>query len=316
MCQRTMQDILVRRHFNYYICIIVILGLSDHRYCNSLTKPFIFAPDFSLTFFNIYVTGSNYFPYRPEVNLAFERDYKSYPEYAYDRANHYRHERTGWDYLSNTGIARPPTNFGAVGTGHRRQFSNISTSSNVNPGFHLESDELDSIYQLGKLNIEPNRTMGNRMHVYENVPQRKLSQNYPEYVNSGFGSSVLQADRPMSLPFDQNCGTKLRSSLKKYGTQTRPSAGSASAKNGGTPTNPTPADSGSLTSDDSSYLSAREGSISSQSRVRFSPDAVPEQPNLGPNTSDASAYQPINFRRMSRTRNSGGSDMLSPSTHS
>lgn len=100
----------------------------------------------------------------------------------------------------------------------------------------------------------------------------------------------LIPERPDSLPFDQNnlafmsgVGTKLRSSLKKYnnyktpngaplnGSGMPPTGGNASGTAGSTPTNPTPPD--SLTSDDSSYLSAKEGSISSHSRVRFSPDA-------------------------------------------
>jgi len=45
--------------------------------------------------------------------------------------------------------------------------------------------------------------------------------------------------------------------------------GSSSSGGAGTPTNPTPPD--SLTSEDSSYVSAKEGSYSSVSRVRFSP---------------------------------------------
>uniref|UniRef100_A0A1I8NIT9 Uncharacterized protein n=1 Tax=Musca domestica TaxID=7370 RepID=A0A1I8NIT9_MUSDO len=101
----------------------------------------------------------------------------------------------------------------------------------------------------------------------------------------------LIPERPDSLPFDGNnlafvaTGTKLRSSLKKYNNYKTPNGaplnGTSSASNpinaggsgtaGSTPTNPTPPD--SLTSDDSSYLSAKEGSISSHSRVRFSPDA-------------------------------------------
>lgn len=273
------------------------------------------------------IPGSNYFPYRPEINLGFERDYKSYPDYAYDRTTNYFNDRGNrWDYLSNTGIARttaPFTNTSAS-PGQRRQFSN--TASNVNPSFHLERDELDAIYQLNDLNIEPIKSLTNRMHVYENVPQRRLSQsNYQEF--SDYGSSSLQqssqppADRPMSLPFDQQCGSKLRSSLKKYGSNARPSTApttmgttTVTTKNGCTPTNPTPPD--SLTSDDSSYLSAREGSISSQSRVRFSPEALHEQSALSHGQQlhplDASALgqqqQQQSLRRLSRTRRSVGNE--------
>lgn len=161
------------------------------------------------------------------------------------------------------------------------------------------------------------------MHVYENVPQRRLSQsNYQEF--SDYGSSSLQqssqppADRPMSLPFDQHGSSKLRSSLKKYGTNGRPSTAptmgttTVTTKNGCTPTNPTPPD--SLTSDDSSYLSAREGSISSQSRVRFSPEALHEQnalshgQQLHPLDASALGQQQQSLRRLSRTRRSVGNE--------
>lgn len=71
-------------------------------------------------------------------------------------------------------------------------------------------------------------------------------------------------------------GGKFRSSLKKYNSSTL--NGSISSQQG-TPTNPTPPD--SLTSDDSSYLSAKEGSIGSQhSRVRFSPEAYLDASNM------------------------------------
>lgn len=103
----------------------------------------------------------------------------------------------------------------------------------------------------------------------------------------------LMPERPDSLPFDPNSlafsagiGTKLRSSLKKkYNNYKTPNgaplngsgipqpnnSNNATGTAGSTPTNPTPPD--SFTSDDSSYLSAKEGSLSSHSRVRFSPEA-------------------------------------------
>lgn len=260
-------------------------------------------------------TGSNYFPYRPEVNLGFERDYKSYPEYTYDRSTYDR-----WDYLSNTGAgmgrASAPFTSGAP-VGHRRQLSNISTSSNVNPTFHLERDEIDALYQLSNLDIDQApiaKAMTGRMHVYENVPQRRLSQTYLEYSDYGSSSLPPVVDRPMSLPFDQQCGTKLRSSLKKYSFGSRPSTAPAATKTGSTPTNPTPPD--SLTSDDSSYLSAREGSISSQSRVRFSPEALHEQNECSPHTMDATGGLQQPFRRLSRTRHSVDNEQLTSTTQS
>lgn len=93
-------------------------------------------------------------------------------------------------------------------------------------------------------------------------------------------------ERPATLAFEHDSfgQSKLRSSLKKYNSHQRQSgnAGTPSTttitKTGtisasGTPTNnATPPD--SLTSDDSSYLSAKDGSVSSQSRVRFSPETL------------------------------------------
>uniref|UniRef100_A0A1B0A161 mitogen-activated protein kinase kinase kinase n=1 Tax=Glossina pallidipes TaxID=7398 RepID=A0A1B0A161_GLOPL len=105
---------------------------------------------------------------------------------------------------------------------------------------------------------------------------------------------LILPERPDSLPFDQSqlafttgAGTKLRSSLKKYnsGNYKTPN-GAPPSTAGSTPTNPTPPD--SLTSDDSSYLSAKEGSISSHSRVRFSPEAyLDASPGTGTTTTSA-----------------------------
>lgn len=126
---------------------------------------------------------------------------------------------------------------------------------------------------------------------------------------------IAAPERPDSLPFDQNnmafisgMGTKLRSSLKKYNNYKTPNGAplngsgipigtSTGGTAGSTPTNPTPPD--SLTSDDSSYLSAKEGSISSHSRVRFSPDAYADaSPGATNNTSHKSLA--LYARRLSR----------------
>lgn len=51
-----------------YICVVIVLCECD-------------GPSFFCVAIKIFISDSNYFPYRPETNLAFERDYKSYPEY-------------------------------------------------------------------------------------------------------------------------------------------------------------------------------------------------------------------------------------------
>ncbi|XP_041764851.1 mitogen-activated protein kinase kinase kinase 11 isoform X2 [Anopheles merus] len=116
--------------------------------------------------------GSHYFPYRPAINFAFERETKSYggepvyEDHHYDSASYhdYAYEGPG---PSGTGSARAtgtrvPT-MGISATGHRRTHSSISStlhSSNVNQGFHMEGDEMDGAgtrliddvtYKLGDL---------------------------------------------------------------------------------------------------------------------------------------------------------------------
>lgn len=82
-------------------------------------------------------------------------------------------------------------------------------------------------------------------------------------------SQEKELERPANLGLEL-APTKLRSSLKKYNKKSSASGGSSG---GGTPTNPTPPD--SLTSEtDSSYVSARDASSGSQSRVRFSPETM------------------------------------------
>lgn len=183
---------------------------------------------------------------------------------------------------------------------------------------------------------------------------------------------LIMPERPDSLPFDQlkslafghgQITRGLRSSLKKYnnhsyktpnGTgqpqqQLQPPSSSLSHSMNGvsgtllgintannTPTNPTPPD--SLTSDDSSYLSAKEGSsVSSHSRVRFSPEAYLDASpgngtggnnaagcvsnsagtNLGANNnsiSDAQKFALLQHRRITRRHHRVASDTSTPSS--
>lgn len=221
------------------------------------------------------VIGSNHPPFRPEVNFGFERDYKTYGysssvDYTtYDTASYH-------DYAFEAATKTPRVpQMGVTAGGHKRTLSNISSSSNVNPGFRLENDEIDSIYNLNQLNISSNTGI-NRMRDYENVPNYFTPTRQITKPNE-YNSRSSSIERPISLGFEQGAHTKLRSSLKKYNTQQQQQRSGSSG--GGTPTNPTPPD--SLTSDDSSYLSAREGSISSQSRVRFSPEILLDLPTQG-----------------------------------
>lgn len=191
---------------------------------------------------------------------------------------------------------------GINASNHRRTLSNISsTSSNVNSGFRLENDDVPDPYRFNNLNLNnTNNATPNRMRVYENIPfaaQLQDQANTKNYPTSSAITSSIQ-DRPMTLSFEPGHQTKFRSSLKKHTV-------SRTASAGGTPTNPTPPD--SLTSDDSSYLSARDGSsISSQSRVRFSPETLLDVPSQGQSQDPTIPLQAA--KRMSRrmTHSSGG----------
>lgn len=254
------------------------------------------------------LSGSNYFPYRPEVNLAFERDYKSFPEYISGDTTYYGHRETAYNYtqaVNTAAVSRKPQ-MGVLASNHRRTMSSVS--SNVNQGFQLENDELAAIYNYTNKQHSADNTK-NRMNVYENMP---FVQNYFPMTTPNADYTIAAIDRPSSLPFDTSCGTKLRSSLKKHSisgsTRTTPNyangsncvgsvVGMVSQHKATTPTNPTPPD--SLTSDDSTYLSAKDGSISSQSRVRFSPESILEQSSINGPTA-ASQF----IRRPSTTRHS------------
>ncbi|XP_052850053.1 mitogen-activated protein kinase kinase kinase 11-like isoform X1 [Drosophila gunungcola] len=259
--------------------------------------------------------GSNYFPYRPELNYSYERDCKSYPDYSYD----YNHRLPDYyDYQYEAPVVPVPVSvpttvpcpvnqtrtppprvpqMGVSAAGHRRTPSTVSNNSNV----LLEHEEL-LCYDYNNLNLNADyEREREREREREQVPpptKQELYAGSPKLLNRLIHSplpmtkskyATAAVTRPASLPFEQHAlslgyqqpttggaslppplagQSKLRSSLKKYNGGGN---GSTSSQQG-TPTNPTPPD--SLTSDDSSYLSAKEGSIGSQhSRVRFSPEA-------------------------------------------
>jgi len=190
---------------------------------------------------------------------------------------------------------------GVSAAGHRRTPSTVSNNSNV----LLEHEEL-LCYDYNNLNLNAEyEREREREREREQVPpptKQELYAGSPKLLNRLIHSplpmtkskyATAAVTRPASLPFEQhalslgyqqpNVGSvgaslppplagqsKLRSSLKKYNGGNGGNGSTSSQQ--GTPTNPTPPD--SLTSDDSSYLSAKEGSIGSQhSRVRFSPEA-------------------------------------------
>ncbi|KAH8400334.1 hypothetical protein KR215_010492, partial [Drosophila sulfurigaster] len=278
--------------------------------------------------------GSNYFPYRPELNFTYERDCKSYPDYSYDYNHrlpdyydyhhHHHHQQQQQQYEAASAAVvvplqtrTPPPRvpqMGVTAGGHRRTPSTVSNNSNV----LLEHEELMYDYNNLNLNVQLNVDYdgsGGGGGDTTSLPpptvataatlskQDLYAIGSPKLINRMLHSPLAKSKyapvtRPASLPFEQHALSyqqqqqqqlppqqqqqqqqpqqqqlqlqpgKLRSSMKKYNSN----GGSSISSQQGTPTNPTPPD--SLTSDDSSYLSAKEGSIGSQhSRVRFSPEA-------------------------------------------
>ncbi|XP_058117236.1 mitogen-activated protein kinase kinase kinase 11-like [Anopheles coustani] len=117
--------------------------------------------------------GSHYFPYRPEINFAFERETKSYggepvyEDHHYDSASYHDYAYEGPSGPGSSGRTSTVTRVPAMGisaTGHRRTHSSASgtmhSGSNINQGFHMEGDDGigptsrlldDTTYQLADL---------------------------------------------------------------------------------------------------------------------------------------------------------------------
>ncbi|XP_043481573.1 mitogen-activated protein kinase kinase kinase 11-like isoform X2 [Leptopilina heterotoma] len=153
---------------------------------------------------------------------------------------------------------------------HHRTSSNVSNAStssqsNVNPTFRLEDESDYSLYS-------PN-------HYYRHSNVSSITNyNSPNLLNHDYGfqylsrqnsheSSTNSGERPANL----EVVSRLRSSLKRsnYSYNSPNKTASKNNSGSGTPTNPTPPD--SLTSEDSSYVSAKDSQISIGGRVRFSP---------------------------------------------
>ncbi|XP_019867586.1 mitogen-activated protein kinase kinase kinase 9 isoform X2 [Aethina tumida] len=140
---------------------------------------------------------------------------------------------------------------------HRRTNSNVSNASstttsgsNINPSFRLEEE------------YTPTHYLRRPQYEYEYNPNYSRQNSH----DSNF-------ERPTTL--ETTGYTKLRSSLKRNNYQA-----TQGHSGGNTPTNPTPPD--SLTSDDSSYVSAKDSNCS-VSRVRFSPTTLIDLPVPGQN---------------------------------
>ncbi|XP_060815864.1 uncharacterized protein LOC132907114 isoform X4 [Bombus pascuorum] len=153
---------------------------------------------------------------------------------------------------------------------HHRTSSNVSNAStssqsNINPTFRLEDEDDYSLYSPGHYYQRSSNIVSN------------VGTYSPSMLNHEYGSQLLT--RQNSHDSNSNSGerpsnlevvSRLRSSLKRsnYSYNSPNKSVSKNNSGSGTPTNPTPPD--SLTSEDSSYVSAKDSQISI-SRVRFSP---------------------------------------------
>lgn len=210
---------------------------------------------------------------------TYSADYNAEHPHAYDNPSISHNNRTPVRVPYNT---------------HRRTNSNISVgsgSNNLNQGYRLETEESapggypGQYYRsqsTGKYTSP--KTIDNRDREYDTTPSKQCNSEFSwkttEYTPRDFyprqnSQENTVQERPGSLGLELGTTTKLRSSLKKYNSQKKSGSGSG----GGTPTNPTPPD--SLTSEDSSYVSAKDSS-GSGSRVRFSPETLADHGGVAP----------------------------------
>ncbi|RVE48192.1 hypothetical protein evm_007146 [Chilo suppressalis] len=197
-----------------------------------------------------------------------DRDYYYRGEpYTYDRTADYvvKHPYYGYDECSFEYSRDPTSDFRPSTTQyltHRRTPSNSSATNS-----HPEEFSPSRQYRPEKYSTKERRD--DFRAAKAEYPRKTSDYSLPRDFYRQESQDRSEVERPANLSLEL-APTKLRSSLKKYNKKCSASGGSSG---GGTPTNPTPPD--SLTSEtDSSYVSARDASSGSQSRVRFSPETM------------------------------------------
>lgn len=211
-----------------------------------------------------------YQDYGPPVYTIVPQDYYRPHDSAYFMTPDY-HDRMiecpdfphAYDNPSNINNINRSINNRISSYGHNRTSSNVSNTStssqnNINPTFHLEDESEYLPYSS--------------TNYYQRSTTNVLSSNYGNhdysspYLTRQNSHESTTNDRPSNL----EVVGRLRSSLKRsnYSYNSGNKCTSKNNSGSGTPTNPTPPD--SLTSEDSSYVSAKDSQISI-SRVRFSP---------------------------------------------
>ncbi|KAL0878763.1 hypothetical protein ABMA27_003800 [Loxostege sticticalis] len=202
--------------------------------------------------------------FQPETHQDRDYYYRGEPrEYSYDRTAeyvvkhppYYGYDECSFEYREPTPDYRPAP---AQYLTHRRTPSNSSASNS-----HPEEFSPSRQFRPPKERRDEYRT------AKAEYPRKSTDYSLPRDFYRQESQERAEVERPANLGLEL-APTKLRSSLKKYNKKSSASGGSSG---GGTPTNPTPPD--SLTSEtDSSYVSARDASSGSASRVRFSPEAL------------------------------------------
>ncbi|XP_050663687.1 uncharacterized protein LOC126964538 [Leptidea sinapis] len=192
--------------------------------------------------------------FQPSPSKERLQDFYFRPDtYQYDRTADYvvKHPYYGYEESASFEYREPTPDYRPF-LAHRRTPSNSSTS-NSHPDEFSPSRHYREKYPKDREYRSPKMEFPRKSNDYS-LPR----ETYREQ----------DVERPANLGLEL-VPTKLRSSLKKY----KKSSASGGSSGGGTPTNPTPPD--SLTSEtDSSYVSARDVSSGSQSRVRFSPETM------------------------------------------
>ncbi|XP_028175507.1 mitogen-activated protein kinase kinase kinase 11-like isoform X4 [Ostrinia furnacalis] len=180
----------------------------------------------------------------------FTTPYDRTAEYVVKHPPYYGYDECSFEYREPAPDYRAPAPYLA----HRRTPSN-SSASNSHP------EEFSPSRQF-----RPTKERREEYRAKTEYPKKSTDYSLPRDF---YRQETQEIERPANLGLEL-APTKLRSSLKKYNKKSSASGGSSG---GDTPTNPTPPD--SLTSEtDSSYVSARDASSGSASRVRFSPDTL------------------------------------------
>ncbi|XP_025420103.1 mitogen-activated protein kinase kinase kinase 9 isoform X3 [Sipha flava] len=202
---------------------------------------------------------------------------------------------SGYDYENRALYAydNPSANSDVIcSAGSSPSFSRIRYQcGGGNPTFSMDPAETSSYFLQQQMNTETDKSS-------LSLPYLRRARDFTTYFSQDHNPTMQEVlKRPTTL--EPGTPSRLRSSLKKSVYCSRQTAVGSSSPSAVSPTNPTPPD--SLTSDDSSYMSARDSSITSTStaRVRFSPITLLDLPTHGQHQDSTVPLQASSSRRSS-----------------